>query len=242
MRLYSLIFILFFAVLGCAKEEGVCLKSRGNDTEKVIELGSFNKLEVYDKIDIDIYRSSEFKAIIYSGENIIDGIGLKIKNNTLTVQDNNTCHWVRTLKKKPRVELYLDSLEDVLYYGAGNLICKDTIPSNIMYLEAWEGSGDINYLTNSQEIYLKSHTGVSHFDVRGSSNYLFIYNNTYAQFRTGELIANEIHVASLGNGDIKVFASRKLSVNQTGHSIIEYNASVQELNIIEQQNGELIPY
>lgn len=242
MRLYSLIFILFFAVIGCAKEEGVCLKSRGNDTEKTILLDSFSRLDISDKIDIDLYHSSETKAIVYSGENIIDGIGLRVNNNTLTIVDNNTCHWVRNLKQKPRIELFVDSLESIVYYGSGNLVCHDTIPSNILYIEAWEASGDINYLTNSQEIYLKSHTGVSHFNVQGACNYLFLYTSTYAQFKADRLVANDIDIVSIGNGDITVFARNRINVNQTGYNIIEYNASVQELNIIEQQNGELIPY
>jgi hypothetical protein len=242
MRIYTLITLSIIGFISCAKDDGACLKSIGNAAQKTILLENFNRLEIYDKIDIDIYRSSEHKAIVYSGENIIDGIGLDISNNTLSIVDNNTCHWVRSLKKKPRIELYLDSLENVLFYGAGNLVCKDTIPSKEIFIEAWEGSGDISYLTNAQDIYLKSHTGVSYFDVKGICRYLFIYNNTYAQFKTEELISQQSHIASIGNGDIKVYTTDKISVDQTGYSIIEYNASVTELNIIEQQNGELIPY
>tara|TARA_R110001592_G_scaffold363221_3_gene681630 strand:+ start:26454 stop:27182 length:729 start_codon:yes stop_codon:yes gene_type:complete len=242
MRIYSLIIIAIIGCISCAKEDGVCFKSIGNDSNKTIQLQHFNRIEIYDKIDIDIFRSQENKAIVFSGENIIDGIELDISNKTLTVADNNTCHWLRSLKKKPRVELYLDSLESILFYGAGNLNAKDTIPSNVVYIEAWEGSGDINFLSNAQEIYLKSHTGVSHFEIKGTCNSLYLYNNTYAQFKAKDLISKQCHVASIGNGDISVFASDKLSIDQTGYSIIEYNASVNELNIIEHQNGELIPY
>lgn len=240
MRLYHIIILL--TVLSCAKEQGVCLKGRGADSQKTIELQRYNKLEIHDKIDIEIYKGPNHKAIIYSGSNIIDGIELTVQNKTLSIQDNNTCHWLRSLKEKPKVKLYLDSLEFITFYGAGNLTSFDTIPSNTMHIEAWEGSGDLDFLTDSRELYLKSHTGVSHFKISGKSQYLYLYNNTYAQFSVEELISDKADVISIGNGDIKVFTEHKLSINQTGFSKIEYNESVLELNIIAQNNGELIPY
>lgn len=242
MRVYTLIVIVIITISACAKKEGVCIKSAGKDSVKEIPLDFFNKLEVYDKIDVEIYRSKESKAVLYSGANIIDGIGFSINNNTLILEDNNRCHWLRNLKQKPKVKLYLDSLESLIFMGAGNLTCYDTIPSKVLYIEAWEGSGDIQYITNSQNLYLKSHTGISHFNVKGSCDFLFLFNSTYAQFKTKGLISNETHVSASGNGDMEIFANTKISIDQTGYSTIYYNASVQELNILNEGVGEIIPY
>lgn len=243
MRIQTIIaFLCCLLGIACAKEDGVCLKSIGKESTKEISLENFKHLEINHKIDVELYHSSSPKAQIFTGENIIDGISLKVENNTLKIDNYNRCNWLRNLKQKPLVKLYVDSLESLTFYGAGNLVAKDTILSKIFVLEAWEGSGDIDFTVKCSDLYLKANTGVVNFNIKGKSDYLYIYNNTYSFFNTENLLTNEAYLVSQGNGDIKVFAQNKLSVEQRSNNIIEYNASVNQLNILQQTNGQLKPY
>jgi len=214
----------------------------GKNTEKTLPLSAFKTIELHHKIDVELHHSIEHKALIYTGVNVIDGISLKVENNTLKIENYNRCNWLRNLKEKPLIKLYVDSLEAITFYGAGNITCVDSIPSTTMLIESWDASGNIDYLTNSNEIYIKMHTGVANINCKGGSEFIYLYNNTYSTIKAQGTTTQDAYVVSQGFGDIYVYAKNKISIEQRTANTIFYNASVTDLNILEQSEGKLQAY
>ena len=214
----------------------------GKNTEKTLQLSTFKNIELHHKIDVELHHSSEHKSLIYTGANVIDGISLKVEGNTLKIENYNRCNWLRNLKEKPLIKLYVDSLEAITFFGAGNITCVDSIPSKTMLIESWDASGNIDYLTRSNELYIKMHTGVANINCKGSSSFVYLYNNTYSSIKAQATTSQEAYVVSQGFGDVRVFASNKISIEQRTENTIFYNASVTDLNILEQSKGKLQAY
>ncbi len=82
--------------VACNSEDAPdCLKTEGASVSQEIQLPFFNAVTVEDNISLVIKQAPQQKVVITSGANLIDNIIVKVENQTLFLQDDNGCNWVR---------------------------------------------------------------------------------------------------------------------------------------------------
>ena len=92
----TVLLITLFLCFSCNdKDANDCFQKAGNLIKEEFILADFEKIIVYNGIELYIEQSDDEKIIVETGENLMPDIVLKVENNQLEIIDNNTCNFVR---------------------------------------------------------------------------------------------------------------------------------------------------
>lgn len=122
----------------CAKEITDCTKGRGKPSSERRVLPAFNKVEVYDKIDLILEKDSlqpEY-AVLEGWKNLLPSISLQVKDGTLQIHDNNTCNFVRDLDNRTTVKLYIHNLNHIGVFDDAGITTSKKL--NLDSLTIWD--------------------------------------------------------------------------------------------------------
>lgn len=243
----SSIYTAFFAILilhtSCKKENmGDCFKSAGNVVSETRFLEDFTRLEVEDGVDVFFGFGQENVAIVETGTNLIDLIDTEVLDGTLYIRNRNTCNWVRKLDTPIRVDLTCKTLDFLVSRGFGQIESTDTISQPVFAAEQWDASGTIRLLLNTEEVYLKSHTGPADFVCHGNTNILYAYNSSMGILRLEGIQANGIQIWNRGVGDIYVTTNYWGNIHIDDIGDVYYTGNPVELTIETNGPGQAIPF
>lgn len=195
------IFLTSFILSACRKEESAgCFKSVGSQTEVLRKLQPFSALHITDKIDVVLHQDStrDFTAILSGGKNLLPGIITRVKDDTLYIDDGNSCNWVRDMQNRTRIDLYIRDLSKIEMHGLSTLgmekriylgdVQVDFISSANQEWDLWtnkltlnhSGIGDIK-ISGRSAVYVLTMYFVSGADARNMvADYAFVYSYTTA--------------------------------------------------------------
>lgn len=231
-----------FVFFGCKKENmGDCFKSTGNIETEMRSLAIFNRIEVEDNVNVFIRFDDEHKAEVTSGKNLLSMIETEVRDQTLFIRNNNKCNWVRSFKKPVNVTVYCEYLDELIARGFGTVETLDTIQQATFYSEQWLASGEVKLLLNTNEVYIKSHTGPADFDCRGTTDFLYSYNSSQGILDLRHLKANDAFVWNKGTGNIYVQVEDSLEVLIESVGDIYYSGNPGTIIHTGSGSGELLP-
>lgn len=226
---------------GCKKENlGDCFKSTGSLTTEMRELPPFNRLEVEDNVNVYIRFGETNKAAIEAGDNLLDLIETEVVENTLYIRNKNTCNWVRSYKVPVNIELHCQQLNELIARGFGEIQTLDTLHTDIFLAEQWLASGIIKLLLNTDQVYLKTHTGPADFECSGVTDYLYAYNSSQGIFHLEDIQANDGLIWNDGVGDIYVNVSDTLEMELDNKGDIYYFGDPAYVTIETSDDGQAI--
>lgn len=240
------IFAAFFVLLlfsQCKKENmGDCLKSTGTVVTEFRELEDFNRIEVFDNVNVFIHFGESPNAEIEAGSNLLKSIETEVVGETLYIRNNNKCNWVRSFEVPINIHLTSTNLIEIVARGVGNIETIDTINTDELLVEQWESSGTVKLRLNTNKVYLKSNTGPADFECSGSSEFLYAYSSGYGIFRLEEVTSVDAYIWNKGTGDIYVNASNSLEILLNYIGDVYYTGNPETLNITSTHNGQAIPF
>ena len=108
--LYIALIALFF---GCNSENAWdCFQTTGDIIQQEYELDGFNKIIVWNRVQLFISQGDERKVVIETGENLINEVKVRVEDSILKVSDRNSCNYTRDYDvTKVYVTFDKDSLE-----------------------------------------------------------------------------------------------------------------------------------
>lgn len=206
MKKYITYFFLLTFFVSCKKENAFdCFKSNGSETKQSRSISGFDVIKVYDKIDLNISKGTEFKVEVVAGKHIISNITTEVKNNELLIHNKNKCNFVRGYKKRITVNVTIPYLEKVENNSVGTVRFEDNFTQDSVFVRA-ENSGDI-YVNGTFNYVRTSSHGNGDIYVAGTcstlSAYMFGTNFLYASDLT---VSNYIFVESVSTGDCYISA------------------------------------
>jgi len=209
---YTIVVLVLFS---CKKENAFdCLKSNGTEITEARTVDSFSVIKVYDKIDLNISKGSEFKVEVKAGKNIIKNVGTRIVNSELIIENNNKCNFVRGYKKHITVNVVVPHLTKIDNEGVGTVWFNGDYSQDTIFVRA-ENSGDIHLRGAFKEIRTSSH-GNGDIYVSGSCNRLFVYSfGTNFTFCENLSVNDYIFIESISIGDCYI--------NAPTNGVLEYN-------------------
>lgn len=238
---FATLVMLFFSQ--CKKENmGDCLKSTGTVVTESRDLANFNRIEVFDNINVFIHFGEAPQAEIEAGSNLLKLIETSIEGETLYIRNNNKCNWVRSFEVPINVHLTCTSLSEIVARGVGDIETVDTIEAFEFLAEQWESSGTMKLKLNTKGVYLKSNTGPADFHCSGTTDYLYAYSSSYGIFRLEELTAEGAYIWNKGTGDIYVNTSNSLEVILEYIGDVYYTGDPEMLNVTATHSGQAIPF
>jgi hypothetical protein len=82
--------------LGCNPENTLdCFQSSGEIVSKNFTVKKFNKIQVWERVQLFIEQGDIQKIRVETGENLLNEIKLTVKDSVLTISDRNSCNFIR---------------------------------------------------------------------------------------------------------------------------------------------------
>jgi len=227
--LYSFLILVLFS---CKKENAFdCFKSTGKAISVIRDVGNFKKIEVTDKINVTIFKGSDFKVEVVAGENIIKNILTKVSDGVLKIDNINKCNFVRGYKREINVNITVPYIELVSNIGVGTLKFAEDFSQDTLLLRI-EDSGDIYVNGTFNEIRTSTH-GDGDMYFSGTANSLFVYTNGTNFIRAQNLAVKDyIFIETLSIGDCFINGSglKKFDYHIESNGNIYYSNQPGEIN------------
>ncbi len=219
----GLIFICcsLLVLLSCTKADNRrCFKSAGEEDEKVIELESFDKLLLKEKIRYVLIQDTVEKIVLKGGKNLLNFIEYSIVDGTLELSNGNTCAFLRSFKKKVTAEIHFKELINIHFEGTEPLTNEGTLQFNWLTFLIRDGAGSVDLKMNAEAIHATISHGWGDFTFSGQVAYANFNINSNGFCDTyGMQVLDSLTVISKTQGTVKVNAANaqfKAEINGDG--------------------------
>lgn len=241
--LYIVCFVLVFA---CDNEDASdCFQTAGTTIQNEIEVAAFNKVLIYEGVELIVREGAEQKVVIETGRNLMNDITAEVSNNQLILKDNNSCNFFRDYNitkvyvTSPNITEIRNSSqfpvrsEGTLTYPNLRLLSED-------YQSDYLNSGDF-YMTVDNDELLITANGISNFYIDGSTSKLTVgFFAGDSRFEGQNLMANEVVITHKSTNDMLVYPIDIIrgSIYSYG-DVVAYNQPTT-VNVEELFQGKLI--
>ncbi|KAB1153766.1 head GIN domain-containing protein [Flavobacterium luteum] len=245
-KIVPLLFILFFT--SCEKPFD-CVKSSGKLSAKVYEELTFTKIIVHKGIALVITQGDNYKVEVKTGENLINDIEVKSDGNTLTLEDNTTCNWVRDYGETT-VYITAPNLTDIYCKTDKEITSNGTLKYENLRLISMNtidgyngvGTGDFVLQIDCEKLLVESNE-VSRYYISGKANQASI--NFYEQdgiFHGENLMCNAISLFHRGSNHMFVHPLVSLSgdIYNVGNVFCYSRPSEENIRVKQHYKGKLI--
>ena len=231
--------ILIITLFSCGKDSA-CSKPKGEVISIEKNLETFTGIETLENINIEWVKSNDYKAVVTTGENLIDQIELTIKDGLLTLENQNTCTWLRDDLDEVNVKIYSPSPKSLILRGNGSLTSNDTITSNIK-IENYANQGSINLTIKNDSTWALLETGSLDLTLKGTTNYFYLYNVGYNYVFAKDFISRKCHINNNSWVTNQVTVTQKLIIENYSLGEIRYWGNPNSVDLtINQSNGKII--
>lgn len=242
MRRFS-IFLALIVLLNSCKKGGLrdCFKSTGDTTTEFRNLESFTEIELLDNVDVYLIPDSHYSAKVEAGENLIGEIKTEVANGVLTISNENSCNWVRSLKNEFKVYVYLPYFKQLTCRGSGDVIGQGGHTTDTLNIDLWEAYTSVYLDVNANQVFVRNHTGPGDVILRGIADYCYTYTTGNGFIFCDEFTTRESWAFNTGTGDIYVNAKDTLraEINYIGN--VFYTGNPSNIKLEDNGDGELIP-
>ena len=245
MRYYYLYLFFFVAIsilnTSCEKDHMLdCFKGTGSDETESRSTPAFNRIYIYNNMDVEIYPGHEFKIEITAGSKLIESITTEVENSTLRIRNENKCNWVRSFKNEFKAKVWLPDLVELNNYGSGNIILKDTIRANEFVYNNWGATGDVLMLFNTGSAHPNIHTGAANVTMRGHIGVLYLHNNGVGVVDARDCDSDIIFTESVAPNNQYVNANHELYAKISYSGDIYYKGNPTTIKLEGVGKGRLI--
>ena len=208
-----------------------CFQNSGSIVQQEINVESFDKITVFERIELIITDEPIQKVIVETGEYLLNDIEVKVEGGRLMLINNNACNLTRNYGitkvyvSSPNLTEIQNSSglkvssNGVLNYASLRLVSEDYNSVGVTHTD-----GDFDLQVNSDEISI-AFNNLSNVFIRGSVNDLFIgFYSGDCRFEGDSLIAQHINFYQRSSNDMIVNPQQSLKgeIRGTG-DIISFN-------------------
>jgi hypothetical protein len=207
------IFILFLVCVGCDSEDvGDCVQTEGEIIRTEVEVAAFNKIEVFEKIDLVISQGESQKVEVETGSNLLNEISVEVIDGMLILKNENSCNLFRDYKATT-IYVTVTDLNYLRHSGNFTVSSEGILNLNDLWLVSENQAKDPDVLTNGDfdlnlnvENLRITSDNYSHFFLQGEATNL----NAFFAAGDGRLEARNLIVQ---NCDLFHRGTNKLIVN-----------------------------
>ncbi|NNC82229.1 MAG: hypothetical protein HKN79_01520 [Flavobacteriales bacterium] len=227
----------------CKKaDDRPCIKGSGDAITETRHPGAFHSLMLYDDIDYDLIQDSTDKVVIECGENLVNFVSTEIDNGVLSIRDENSCHWLRSLPVKIKVRVHFTQLASIRNEGSGILRTVGAMEQEVIVFDNYHSASE-NYLEiKAQEATIRINAGGPVIEVKGESHHVNLRNSGIGKLHAEELVSHSVWADNQGHGTIRTTVDGGLFwYLLDGYGDIYYRGEVEEyIEVSRTGEGELI--
>lgn len=245
---YLTLIILSSFNFTCMKEQlNDCFQSAGADVTVTRYLNSFNKINISENFKVILKQDTTQNEYIKltGGKNIIGQIITKVKNGTLTVENRNTCNFVRSYKRKITLEISVKYLDEIILSSVADLLSPDTLHFDYRNMKLKNlGLGDVNIKLVSGFLDVQSINSGS-ITLEGFSNILSCSIEEVSSFDAQKLLCDDIYIDCHTPLNCYVNPRKKLFVKIFNSGNVYYkngDTSLKAVLVEHKGSGEMLNF
>lgn len=218
-------FIIFFVSLmslSCTKEQmNDCFTSTGKVVQEKRELDLFTDVIVRGNYNLILVEDSVDFIKIEAGSKLLEQIKTVVELRKLTIENTNTCNWVRSYKIPINLELHYTTLNQLDLWGTINLSNKDTLRADTISIQMQNNSGSIDLALSNNLLEIKQSKGASEIVVAGRTGLLVYKPGDRVGGNFLNLKARRVEAESRSEIDSYVYATESLKlITRAGGSLL----------------------
>jgi hypothetical protein len=230
--------ILTTSCFGCDSENALdCIKITGEIIQQQVQLDYFNAIEALDEIDVYLINSLEQKVVIKTGKNLAPKINLEVKNQLLTITNDNKCNWTRS-PQNPGVYIYSNEIISIAIFDYVNIYAEDTLAQRNLSIYS-DGTGNFDMKVDLDSLLIES-IYISNFHFSGESDYLYLNFINDSQFYGKNLKSVHCNVLHNGSNRIETFPIQSLEGQVQSTGSLYYFNDPEYLNVAVTGSGKLV--
>ncbi len=241
-RIYHIAALIIILFCACGKVEENCT-NKGAYAQIERQVKPFTAISVADRIDAELVRDAAKKGSIelLGYGNLFSGIHSEVKEGTLYLSDHNRCKWLRELKTRIRVIIYVDDSLDFLYtLDDASFTTRDTLRFDFLQMD--------HRSTKDQTLHFDGiRFWIEHYEagevrIKGKTDIIKVTNFETGAFDGSELLSEDVFIYHYGLNKIHVNAKRTLEcqIENVG-DVLYYQKPIN--NPLKQGagKGQLVP-
>ncbi len=198
--------ILFFILIfGCSRPSD-CIETTGNIISKEFSVSSFDKIKVFRGISLVISQGNFQKIEVKTGDNLMSNINVKVENNTLILNDNTTCNWVRDYGQTT-IYVTTPTLSEIICktekpISSNGILNFPILKFNSIDLTEGGGTGDFIFQINNNQLVIESNNA-SNFYISGKTkDFQASFYEGNGRIESADLLSENINVFHIGSNDM----------------------------------------
>lgn len=221
MRQLFIISIIVLFLFSCKKENiGDCFKSTGLVQRETRYIEPFDSLVIHKRMNLILVEDSVDFIELEAGNKLLENIITENRFGTLTIENTNTCNWVRSYKIPVNVYLHYTQLQKILVLGSTQITNTDSLKNDSLSIELRDAAGDINLTVSNKYLFIAQHTGANDVTIKGKTRDLLVYS------------------ADLGYGDYLKLAAENVFAESNSVADNYFNAS-ETIRLITRNTGSI---
>ena len=213
------------------------VQGNGNIVSKEITVSSIIRLHLSGKGTIALYQSDEEKVIVETDENLQEYFSIENSGRTLYVSAE--AKFKKPVYTSCLIKVFIRQM-DVLYVrnDHADVICPDaiTLADPIEIKVQSEGNTELNINAPAIKILCQSEGNVV---LRGKCGRIDIKNQSEGDFNSTGLVAEELSIKNMAEGNVEVFANSAIWISHYGEGYIHYSGKAVLKDVKQFGNGEI---
>lgn len=235
-----LILILLFSS-SCEKfQPGDCFKNTGEITEESRELTAIKYLHMYNNVDVYVKYDPNYSVLVKAGKNVIPGIKTSVSEQTLTIENVNSCNWVRSFDNPIEVYISTPELDSIVYQSSGNLIFTNQFVGDSIKIDVLEGAGSIDLWLEMVKSRINLAYGTADLNVKGHSHLSYLHSEAYGPADLSALNTEFTFMTNKSTNNCRVRARLELDVAIYNVGDVYYSGNPNIINADIAGPGKLI--
>ena len=239
-KTFALIFLLVIFVSCNKPNSWDCSKTSGKIISEKRSLSNFYAIKLYKRIHLRLIQDSLNFLEVKSGKNLLPKISTEINNDTLVIDNQNKCNFMRNFTDSIIVELHFTNINYLRYESSGDVISIGKISVKKFSSDTWNGSGKIDLDLICNDVSFAFHTGPGDLVLKGSGKKIYLYCAGQGYLNAENFVSNEAQINSIGSGGIKIYSTKSLSGDMGGEANVEYFGNPDSVAINNFGKGKLI--
>jgi len=211
------------------------IKGNGNIVSKEIPVSSFIRLHLAAKGLIELVSSDEEKVIIETDENLLDYF--EAVNSGRTLYISSEAKFKKPAFTKCVIKIYLRQI-DALYVrcDGGDVNCSKVITlDNPLEIKIQSiGNTNLNICAPAIKVLSQCSGNVT---LKGKCGSLTIKNQSEGNLFALEMIADDLSIRNMAEGNVELYANRSISIAHWGQGDVHYAGNAVLTGIKQYGDG-----
>lgn len=230
MRSTILFLLIACILLACSKEQmDDCFTSTGRVAYEKRTLEPFTSAEIIGNYQLIWIEDTSNYIEIEAGTGLLEQIKTKVEFQKLTIENTNTCNWVRSYKIPVILKLHCSNLGRLRILGSTELSNRDSLRHDSIYIDLNQNAGAIDLNVSNTLLMIEQPTGGAEITASGRTEAFVFKSGERVGGNFLKLNARWVEAISKSEIDTYVNASESLKLTTLAGGSIFYTGDAPQI-------------